>query len=109
MTLKSGAGLQRLEYEILIDKSQFDALWPATDGRRIEKTRYLGNLEDHLIFELDVFSGRLASLILVEVEFETVNAATNFTPPAWFGLDVTDDKRFKNKTLAMNGQPVAGR
>jgi adenylate cyclase len=107
MTLKSGAGLQRLEYEILIDKSQFDALWPATDGRRIEKTRYLGNLEDHLIFELDVFSGRLASLILVEVEFETVNAATNFTPPAWFGLDVTDDKRFKNKTLAMNGQPAA--
>lgn len=107
MTLKSGDGLKRVEYEIGIDRSQFDALWPATGGRRIEKTRYLGCLEDQRVFELDVFSGDLTPLVLVEVEFDSVEAAKDFAPPAWFGNDVTDDKNFKNKALAMSGLPAA--
>lgn len=107
MTLKSGAGLLRLEYEISIDHSQFDVLWPATAGRRIEKTRYIGRLNDQRIFELDVFSGHLETLVLVEVEFEDLEAALCFSPPEWFGMEVTDDKNFKNKALASNGLPVA--
>ena len=54
MTLKSGTGLQRSEYEITIDWPQFDVLWPSTDGRRIEKTRYQGRLGDKQVFELDI-------------------------------------------------------
>jgi CYTH domain-containing protein len=107
LTLKSGAGLQRLEHEILIDRSQFDALWPATEGRRIEKIRYVGHLNDQQVFELDVFSDRLASLVLVEVEFPSLEAATAFISPEWFGVEVTDDKRFKNGALAMNGLPAS--
>ena len=106
MTLKSGAGLQRSEYEIMIDRSQFDVLWPATDGRRVEKTRYPGRLGDQRVFELDVFSGVLAPLTLVEVEFTAVEAAAEFVPPAWFGMDVTDNKCFKNKSLAVIGLPA---
>lgn len=105
MTLKSGEGLQRTEYEIPIEQSQFDVLWPATAGRRIEKVRHVGRLEDQWVFELDVFFGRLASLVLVEVEFPSIEAAWAFVPPPWFGRDVTDDKRFKNKTLATSGLP----
>lgn len=109
MTLKSGAGLQRLEYEMPITQSQFDVLWPATDGRRIEKTRYLGRLEDRRVYELDVFSGHLDSLVLVEVEFASVEAAMAFIAPIWFGLDVTSDNRFKNKALAKSGSPIVPR
>ncbi|MFN4153819.1 MAG: CYTH domain-containing protein [Paracoccaceae bacterium] len=107
MTLKSGSGLLRTEYEIPLDPSQFDTFWPATEGRRIEKTRYLGALDGHTVFELDVFHGTLAPLIVVEVEFTSVAAARDFTPPAWFGDDVTEDARFKNKALATAGNPLA--
>lgn len=105
LTLKSGAGLQRAEYEIPLERSQFEVLWPATAGRRIEKIRHVGHLQDQSIFELDVFSGRLAPLVLVEVEFPSREAALGFVPPSWFGREVTEDKRFKNKALATSGLP----
>lgn len=71
-------------------------------GRRVEKTRYLGHLGDQRVFELDSFSGNLAPRTLVEVEFTSVEAAAEFAPPAWFGMDVTDDKRLKNRVLAVH-------
>lgn len=106
MTVKSGSGLQRTEYEIPIDQSQFEALWPATAGRRVEKTRYIGHIADQQSFELDVFSGHLDSLVMVEVEFETLAAALSFNPPEWFGAELTDDENYRNKALASNGLPV---
>ena len=100
LTLKSGAGLRRTEHEIVIEEAQFTALWPATRARRIEKTRYLGQLDDGTGFELDIFSGKLAPLTLIEVEFPSLDAARAFAPPTWFGREVTEDPRFKNKALA---------
>jgi CYTH domain-containing protein len=102
MTLKSEGGLSREETEIPIDEAQFTALWPATEGRRIEKTRYIGTLPDGQVFELDIFAGRLAPLMLVEVEFTSEDAAKAFVPPAWFGKELTDDKRYKNRALALS-------
>ena len=46
---------------------------------------------------------------MVEVEFTSVEAAAEFVPHAWFGMDVTDAKHFKNRVLAMSGLPVVGR
>lgn len=105
LTLKSEGGLQRMEREIEIGRDQFDTLWPATGGRVVEKTRYVGALADGVTFELDVFAGVLAPLVLVEVEFETVEAARAFTPPDWFGEDVTEDRRYRNRALADDGVP----
>lgn len=100
LTVKSAGTVQRTEHETAIMAEQFEALWPTTAGRRIEKTRHSGNLPDGLIFELDIFQGALAPLMLVEVEFPTLDAANAFTPPDWFGADVTAEKRFKNGALA---------
>lgn len=105
LTLKSEGGLQRMEREIEIARDQFEALWPATGGRVVEKTRYVGALEDGTGFELDVFAGALAPLVLVEVEFDTVEAARGFSPPGWFGQDVTEDRRYRNRALADDGVP----
>lgn len=107
LTMKSTGTVQRAEHEVAITSGQFDTLWPTTDGRRIEKTRYTGTLSDGWIFELDIFGGALAPLMLVEVEFPTLDEANAFTPPDWFGLDVTADKRFKNKALASNPSAIA--
>lgn len=106
LTIKSGDGIRRAETEIGMDAAQFAAIWPLTAGRRIEKTRHIGRLPGGLVLELDVFSGSLAPLTLVEVEFATLEGARAFVPPDWFGADVTDDKRYKNKALAIHGAPV---
>lgn len=106
LTLKSDGGTVRVERETEISPSQFDALWPETAGRRVEKERWTGDLPGGLKFELDLFSGALDGLRLVEVEFGSEVDAEAFVVPDWFGGDVTQDKRFKNKALATKGVPV---
>ena len=56
--------------------------------------------------ELDEYGGDLDGLLVAEVEFPGENEAHAFTPPPWFGLDVTDDRRFKNQRLAVDGRPA---
>ncbi|WP_170358093.1 CYTH domain-containing protein [Ruegeria arenilitoris] len=106
LTLKGGGSMVRVEREAEITAEQFETFWPETDGRRVEKERFTGQLSDGRTFELDVFQGDLAPLKLVEVEFETEAEAMAYTPPDWFGEDVTADKRYKNKTMAINGVPT---
>lgn len=100
LTVKSDGGLIRDEQEIAIGEREFETLWPATEGRRVEKARHSGTLAGGVEFELDVFSGHLSPLMLVEIEFPTEAEALAFVPPAWFGEDVTQDRRYKNKALA---------
>ena len=105
LTLKGAGAMVRVEREAEITAEQFKTFWPETEGRRVEKERFTGQLSDGRIFELDVFSGDLAPLCLVEVEFQTEAEAQAYTPPEWFGADVTADKRYKNKTMAIKGIP----
>lgn len=100
LTVKSEGGLVRDEYEIMIGMAEFETLWPLTEGRRVEKTRHIGKLAEGLEFELDIFEGRLAPLMLVEVEFPSEEAARAFMAPDWFGEEVTEDKSYRNKALA---------
>jgi CYTH domain-containing protein len=103
MTVKVGAGLVRGEQEWEIDN--FDALWPLTEGRRVLKTRYFIPLGD-LTVELDVYEGDLDGLVTAEVEFASEAAALAFEAPAWLGRDVTEDKRYGNRVLAVDGIPT---
>jgi adenylate cyclase len=103
-TIKAGEGLTRTEIEIELSQEQFRQLWPHTQGRRVSKTRYTLPVGNHTA-ELDRFDGDLAGLVLVEVEFPTVDASRQFSPPPWFGADVTEDRRYKNRQLAVYGIP----
>jgi CYTH domain-containing protein len=105
LTVKSGGSLARVEEEVALDDGTFERLWPLTEGRRIDKVRYLVPAEKGLIIELDVYDGDLDGLMVAEVEFDSEADAEAFTPPAWFGRDVTDDARFKNQRLAVDGPP----
>ena len=53
-----------------------------------------------LTVELDVFEGRYQGLILAEVEFPTMEQAESFTPPSWFGPDVTLSGEYQNSRLS---------
>ena len=105
-TVKSGGTLVRAEYEIEITEVQFNALWPATEGRRVEKTRYELDHSD-VVIELDIYRGQLDGLVTAEAEFATVRQSQAFFPPDWLGADITDDARYKNKNLALYGLPKA--
>ena len=103
-TVKSGEGLSRKEAEVEIGREAFHSLWPLTEGMRVEKTRYEILYEGHLI-ELDVYSGVLEGLVVAEAEFGSEEEGARFVPPNWFGSEVTDDKRYANKSLALYGKP----
>ena len=102
LTVKKGSGLARSEYEIGLDPEKFEHLWPATAGRRVSKTRYEVPV-GALTAELDQYSGELAGLMTVEVEFPSVAEASVFCPPEWFGRELTEDPRYANRRLAVDG------
>ena len=106
LTIKSAGTQVRLEEEIEIDERTFRSLWPLTEGRRICKRRYLLPAGEGLRIELDVYADRLTGLVTAEVEFDSATAAAAFTPPVWLGREVTDDPRYKNKRLAVDGLPA---
>ena len=104
LTVKRGSGLERTEIEIEIGSAQFGELWPLTDERRISKRRYRVPVEGGDA-EVDVYGGRLAGLIVAEVEFPGKQEAGAFEAPDWFGDEVTGAPEFLNKTLATRGLP----
>jgi adenylate cyclase len=105
LTVKTGKGMTRGEYEIELSDPQFETLWPASEGRRLVKTRYRIDGGDGLTIELDVYVGSLEGLMVAEVEFPDEPAAAAFRPPPWFGAEVTDEDSYKNRRLATDGRP----
>ena len=104
IAVKSAGGLAREEHEVAISQEQFDALWPATHGRRVQKRRF--SVKDRrFTYHVDLYAGKLAGLMTVEVEFDTIDEALAFDRPAWFGREITKDERFRNATLALHGLP----
>lgn len=104
LTIKSGAGVRRQECEVRIPAATFERLWPLTEGARVEKTRYTVPHGD-VRWEIDEFRDVLAGLYLAEVELASESEAV--TPPAFLSIarDVTEDPRYKNKSLATRGSP----
>ena len=98
LNIKSATvGVTRREYEYEI---------PATDAHAIleelcvkpliEKTRFV--VEHHgRTWEIDVFEGDNAGLVVAEVELESEDEEV--TLPAWVGEDVSADVRYYNQRL----------
>lgn len=107
LTVKAGCGLARTEVEVAIDVDEAAALWLHTAGRRIEKTRHRVRIDSHadILADVDLFHGELAGLCIVEVEFDSVEAAGVFEAPPWFGREVTGVPAWSNAALARHGRP----
>lgn len=93
-TLKGKGSISRSEIEREIDNDLFEQYWPSTKGKRIKKIR-LERKYGNQYLEIDVFTDR--DLILAEVETSSIDEMKELP---LFGLDVTANKKYRNKNLA---------
>lgn len=100
LTYKSAGLMAREEYNLPLTKDSYEHLLKKADGTIITKDRYEIPLTEKLTIELDLFHGVYEGLTLAEVEFETKEEANTFTPPAWFGKDVTFDSKYHNSNMS---------
>ena len=101
--IKRGSGLVRHETEIDIDDETADELWTLTEGKRLEKSRFL-RLVDGVRVEVDVYAGSLSGLVVAEVEFETEAEARSFEPFDWMGEEISGNARYRNNVMARLGR-----
>ena len=99
LTYKSKGLMIREEYNLPLTEDASFHLREKIDGRLISKRRYLIPLDPYTI-ELDVFHSPKDDLILAEVEFPSEEDALTFTPPDWFGEDVTNSSLYHNSRLS---------
>lgn len=99
LTYKSKGFLEREEYNLYLDQDSYLHLREKADGIIITKKRYEIPYEEYTI-EFDIFEGHHTGLMLAEVEFPSKEEAENFTPPDWFGEDVTFSSKYCNSTLS---------
>ena len=103
MTYKGDGLMAREEYNLPLTEEAYTHLRPKIDGLLIAKTRYLIPLNDKLTAELDIFEEDLKGLVIVEVEFDSIEEANAFTSPDWFGEDVTNSGKYHNSYLSQHG------
>ena len=100
LTYKSKGLMSREEYNLPLTKESYEHMRPKADGILISKTRYLIPEKDGLTIELDVFDAPYEGLYLAEVEFSSEEQALSYTPPVWFGKDVTNSGKYHNSRLS---------
>jgi adenylate cyclase len=102
VTIKAGRGTIRVEEETGISNKSFKKLWPLVCAVSIAKRRYRIPCKGKTI-ELDVYEGPHRGLITADVEFRSRREAESFTPPAWFGREITGGRKYGNENLARRG------
>lgn len=99
LNIKSATlGIRRQEYEYAIPVQDADELLAQLCvGAIVEKTRYHVRVGAHL-WEIDVFAGDNAGLIVAEIEL--TDEHEDFVRPDWLGAEVSSDPRYYNVCLA---------
>jgi adenylate cyclase len=97
LNLKSrSSDVSRDEYEYEIPLEDGLAILKSFTNKQVEKTRY--NIDfSGKTWEVDVFEGGNAGLIVAEIELESEDE--KFDKPAWVTTEVTDDGRYTNASL----------
>lgn len=102
-TFKSAGGLVRREEEFAITAEDYAGLRERIQGEMLVKQRYELQLLTGETAVYDVYEGALQGLCMAEVEFPSVEAAQAFTPPTWFGQEITYDARLTAANLVQHG------
>lgn len=114
LTYKGKGMLAREEYNLPLNAESYAHLRDKCDGNIISKKRYLipltapdfapdyptARIPESLTIELDVFNAPFAPLVMAEVEFTSLEAATAFIPPNWFSEDVTNNPEYHNSNMS---------
>lgn len=98
LTIKSATpSLSRGEFEYAISAEDARALFALKLGKTVEKRRHVVS-DNGQNWEIDVFEGAHAGLVIAELELDSADA--EFHKPDWLGEEVTGDPRYYNATLA---------
>jgi CYTH domain-containing protein len=105
LTLKGAReGISRDEFEYPIPVADAMQILSRHCGNRlVQKTRYCVGFAD-LMFEVDVFGGKHAGLVIAEVELHSENQP--ITLPPWVSIEVSSDPRYGNFALAQFEGPL---
>lgn len=96
-------GIARAEYEYPIPRGHaLEILATCSDGPVLRKTRHLVP-DGAVTWEIDVYQGPLAGLVLAEVELTREDQAVR--APAWLGREVTHDPAYSSASLAARSHP----
>ena len=87
-----------IEENVVLTKEEFEAL-NAGNGKTVAKIRYEIPLGSQ-VAEIDVFTGALEGLVLVDVEFSSSEARDAFVKPDFCGTDVTQEEFVAGGMLA---------
>lgn len=99
ITIKSrGARVSRLEFEYPIPAEDARTLLELRDGYLLSKVRHLVRHND-LTWEIDVFTGDNAGLVIAEIELE--HERQDLVLPPWVGREITHEERYYNSNLAI--------
>jgi adenylate cyclase len=98
LTIKNrGAEMRRLELEYPIPVLEAESLISLRSGAVIEKVRHIVALKADT-WEIDVFAGENAGLVIAEVELRDEHQHVELPP--WVGAEVTGQARYYNGSLA---------
>lgn len=98
LTIKAArSGMERHEYEYAIPVADAEELMLQREGSIISKVRHIVPMGS-LNWEIDIFDGENAGLVVAEIELDKPDRA--FERPDWLGEEVTGDRRFYNADLA---------
>ena len=100
LTYKGEGSIAKEEYNLKLNEESFYNLLKKCEGNIIEKQRYNVKLSDKLVAEVDIFKGKFKGLILIEVEFESIEEAESFVAPDWFGKDVSLEREYHNAYMS---------
>ncbi|MCK8485634.1 CYTH domain-containing protein [Paenibacillus sp. MBLB2552] len=95
-TFKRGFGLSREEVEVSISEGLYTQITGIHQAVPLTKRRVTAEW-NQLTVEIDVYDQ--IDFIVLEVEFGSEEEARAFVPPAWFGPDISTDKRYSNKKV----------
>lgn len=94
-------GIVRNEFEYEIPVNDAEELLKLCEPNILSKIRYKIEFENH-VWEVDIYEGKLAGLVLAEVE---INSADEFVKiPDWTYKEVSDDPRFYNVRLIFESE-----
>lgn len=102
LTIKGEGLIDRAEFEYELPFDEASALLKLAKASIVRKTRHRFPVEGapELQWELDVFEGDNAGLIIAEVELP--DADHPFPRPEWLGEDVSYERAYQNVELAQH-------
>lgn len=102
LDIKNKNNLIRNEISLSIDKEQYDTIFDINKHKTIYKTRYILNENNNAILSLDIYLNKLDGLMIIEFE-SSEEEVLKFKPKYWYEEEVTNNSKYKNSYLAING------